>query len=193
MSATNSSEYIKRAFIQKWDGIFPPDYQLVADELETRGIPVKGMTTQDFLSNKIPLTKFDLVVGDFMWTRHALKQLNLPMPESPDYPKCLFHLLHRKIWTSTLKEIKNYLDTPSSDKPLQIFIKPSLDAKAFSAIIEPQDQMLDALLYGITGVMEPLDPNTPVFCSEVVDMIEEHRVYVVNGEIRAICCYRGLK
>ena len=154
-----SSDFPRRALIQQWDGAFPPDYQLVADELQCRGIPVVGATTQEFLSGRVSLAKSDLVVGDFMWTRHALKQLSVPMPAAPDYPDCLSHLLHRKIWNSTLREIKLFLDTPSDDKPAQVFIKPAVDAKAFAAIIEPRDQMLDALFYGIPSVMEPLDPN----------------------------------
>lgn len=113
------------------------------------------------------------------------------MPEPPDYPECLKHLLHRKIWSSTLGEIEIYLLVPSEDKPEQIFIKPSHDTKAFSAIIEPKDQMISALINGIPFVMDPLSADMPVHCSEVVEMISEYRVYVINGSIRSICHYKG--
>lgn len=72
-----------------------------------------------------------------------------------------------------------------------LFIKPAETAKAFAAIIEPRDQMLDMLINGISGVLVGLPPSTPVHCSEVVDMVAEYRVYVVNGAIRSICQYRG--
>ena len=113
------------------------------------------------------------------------------MPEPPDYPECLKHLLHRKIWSSTLGEVEIYILTPSDDKPEQTFIKPSHDTKAFSAIIEPKDQMISCLLEGIPDVMSPLSPSMPVHCSEVVEMISEYRVYVINGSIRSVCQYKG--
>ena len=53
--------------------------------------------------------------------------------------------------------------------------------------------MLETLLFGIPGVMEALAPDTPVHCSEVVRMEEEFRVYVVEGQIRALCQYKGEK
>jgi hypothetical protein len=40
-------------------------------------------------------------------------------------------------------------------------------------------------------VMEALPTNTPVHCADVIEMVNEYRVYVVNGDIRAICQYRG--
>jgi hypothetical protein len=178
-----------RAFIQQWDGIFPPDYALVADELGKRGVPVIPLSTQAFLAG-VPLTRSDLVVGDFMWTRHACEQLCIPMPIAPDYPAVLQPFLHRRVWRSTLGDVREFLASVAPDKPAQVFVKPAADAKAFSAVIEPRDQMLSTLLDGIPGVIDPLPASLPVFCAEVVEMVEEHRAYIVNGEIRAVCCYK---
>eukprot|EP00658_Telonema_sp_P-2_P011890 TRINITY_DN1454_c0_g1_i2.p1 TRINITY_DN1454_c0_g1~~TRINITY_DN1454_c0_g1_i2.p1 ORF type:complete len:234 (+),score=74.39 TRINITY_DN1454_c0_g1_i2:91-792(+) len=128
----------------------------------------------------------DRIVGNHMWTRTACTQLGMANPEPPDYPECLEHLLHRKIWTSTLGEMANYVQTAEH----QTFIKPAVDAKTFSAVIEPQDQMLEVFLNGIPGTtMHAHPPEMSVFCSEVVDMVVEYRVYVVNGEVRAVCHY----
>jgi hypothetical protein len=41
--------------------------------------------------------------------------------------------------------------------------------------------MIETLVNGIPGVIEPIPPLTKVFCSEVVKIDEEFRVYVVNG------------
>ena len=51
--------------------------------------------------------------------------------------------------------------------------------------------MLDCLIDGIPGVMQGLPNHLPVHCAEVINMESEYRVYVVNGEIRAVCHYLG--
>ncbi|CAJ1334539.1 unnamed protein product [Effrenium voratum] len=179
-----------RAYVQTFDEV-PQDYQPVVEELKSRGVEVHLRTTESMLAKPFPLTKDDLVVGDFDWTRIALKQLGCPMPAPPDYPKCLEHLLHRKIWQSTLGEVRDQLAALPSHIEHQVFIKPAMDTKAFSAIIEPKEQMLGTLLDGIPGALDPLPAEMPVHCAEVIDMISEYRVYVVEGEIRAVCHYKG--
>ncbi len=89
----------------------------MADELKARGIPVVSKCTEQILRNPLPLTENDLVVGDFKWTSYALKRLGIAMPEPPDYPECLKHLLHRKIWSSTLGEVELYLQIREEDRP----------------------------------------------------------------------------
>ncbi|CAE7259800.1 unnamed protein product [Symbiodinium microadriaticum] len=179
-----------RAFVQTFDEI-PEDYKELVVELRSRGVPVELRRTESMLAEPLPLTKDDLVVGDFDWTRTALKQLGIPMPQPPDYPTCLQHILRRRIWQSTLGEIRDQLALSTPDADTQVFIKPAIDTKAFSAIVEPRDQMLATLLEGIPDCISPLPVDLPVHCAEVVDMISEYRVYVVHGEIRAICHYKG--
>eukprot|EP00750_Incisomonas_marina_P016331 INCI19095.3.p1 GENE.INCI19095.3~~INCI19095.3.p1 ORF type:complete len:365 (+),score=66.50 INCI19095.3:279-1373(+) len=175
----------------------PPTTCAVIEELRKRGIPIDLRTTQEFISKAYALDRHTLVVGDFSWTRSALEQLNIVMPEPPDYPSCLQKFLHRRVWQSTLGEVGQQLANDllqthnGGDPPPNIFIKPATDTKAFSAIIEPKDQMLDALLTGIEGILKPLPRETPVHCAEIVDMILEYRVYVVSGDIRAVCQYKG--
>jgi len=53
--------------------------------------------------------------------------------------------------------------------------------------------MLDFLLDGIPGEVDSLSPDTPVWCSEVLPMDAECRVYVVNGKVRAACPYKNCK
>ena len=87
----------------------PPDYKLVEEELTKRGVPIFLKTTEEIISKPLPLTKNDLVVGNFDWTRIATKQLGVELPTPPDYPDCLKHLLFRKVWKSTLSDIHSYL------------------------------------------------------------------------------------
>ena len=127
------------------------------------------------------LTENDLVVGDFDWTRLAVKKLGASMPEAPDYPKCLKHLLNRKIQTITLGEVKNLI----ASEPGEVFIKPSDDVKAFAGLkTSSEDDWMEYLL-------EEFDASLKVHCSEVVKFVSEYRAYVVHGEVRAICHYMG--
>jgi len=102
------SSFPKRAFIQgfkdkAWSiGKLSDDYTLVKEEMKSRTIPVIIKDTDDILYKPLPLTRDDLFVGNFVWTRIALRQLGISMPVLPDYPVCLQHLLYRKVWQSTL-------------------------------------------------------------------------------------------
>jgi hypothetical protein len=102
------------------------------------------------------------------------------MPEPPDYPECLKHLLHRRIEKSSLGEISSIL---SANPTAQYFIKPYADTKAFSGLTVSPDWM-DYLLGEFSS-------SFPVIMSELVEMVSEYRVYIVNGEIKAICRYKG--
>lgn len=184
----------KHAYIRSFDGKVQPDYVGVADELTHRGFTVVKMSDEEFLAGHFSLTRNDIVVGDFLWTRAALARLGVAMPAPPDYPESLAYLLGRRVWTSTLAEVREKLaamkNGPAQDR-IEIFIKPAEDTKAFAGIIEPRDQMLDALLDGIPGVLAALPPSFRVHCSEVVEMLSEYRVYVVRGDIRGTCHYKG--
>ena len=118
---SSSTSFPLRVFIQQFDASVPPDYKVVAEELSGRGIPVLAC-------RNVPgdLTKDDLVVGDFSWTREALKQLGIPMPSPPDYPDCLRHLLHRRVWQSTLGQVRAFLKSNAHERPAQVFIKPAV-------------------------------------------------------------------
>jgi hypothetical protein len=177
-----ASRFPTRAILDSEGG-----YEDLAKELRSRGIEVVWRDFEDFLVRP-QVTPSDLVVGNHLWTRTALKQLGIPVPTPPDYPDCLKHLLHRRIWTTTLGEALNHVRKAQG----QTFVKPAVDAKTFSAVIEPRDQMLELFLTGVQGTtMKPHAPETPVFCAEVVNIVTEYRVYVVNGEIRACCHYGG--
>lgn len=60
----------RRVWIQRFDTV-SPDYQLVADALTSRGIPFTYKTTEDlvFRPTEWSLTRDDIVVGNFDWTR----------------------------------------------------------------------------------------------------------------------------
>ena len=175
------STFPKRALVQGHEnGRLSPESNLVAEELRARLIPVVIKTTDEMSAEGWPVSENDLVVGDFDWTRHALRKLCVVFPEPPDYPDCLRELLFRRIWKSTLGELNVLL---LSDPTNSIFIKPAEDTKAFSGLQASVDWM--------DYLMQQFPPSFPILCSEMVEMISEYRVYVVDGNIRSICHYKG--
>lgn len=175
-----------RAFIQKFvteikgqsvDRL-PPENAMVLAELTARHVPCVVLTTEQFLAHP-SLTEHDLVVGDFDWTRAALQRLRRPFPVACDYPPCLRHLLHRRIWESTLGDVAAQLAGGAA----AMFIKPAVDTKAFSGLVAS----VDWLAY----LREQFPASFPVLCSELVHIVSEYRVYVVHGAVRSVCNYKG--
>uniref|UniRef100_A0A0G4HJY3 ATP-grasp domain-containing protein n=1 Tax=Chromera velia CCMP2878 TaxID=1169474 RepID=A0A0G4HJY3_9ALVE len=202
-SVQGRSGFPRRVFVQVFDGKPSPEGGLVLEELQSRkeSVTVVLKTTEEILKHGWDLSaESDLVVGDFEWTRMAVSALKLSMPDPPDYPSCLRHLLQRKIWTSTLGEVQevHLRRSPPSSAPQtaedqdkntirKLFIKPASETKAFSGLVassDPEDFWLPYLL-------EQFPPSFPVFCSELLDIAAEFRVYVVDSAIRCICRYQG--
>ena len=169
-------EGFKRAFVQEFgEGKLSPESALVVGDLRRRGVAVVTQTTEQTLRVPLPLTREDLVVGDFDWTRSALRQLGIAMPQPPDYPECLRPLLHRRVWQSTLGAVQ------AAGK--EVFIKPATETKAFSGLVATPE-WLEYLLAQFL-------PSLAVQCSELVEMAAEWRVYCVRGAVRACCRYKG--
>lgn len=129
-SSSSSPAFPARAFVQTFDGTVPPDYRLVIEELRVRGTLIQ---TRESLPQG--LTRDDLIVGDFSWTRDALKQLGIAMPSPPDYPECLRHLLHRRVWQSTLGEVRSLIERRSGDHSPELFIKPAVSRAHLLTIV----------------------------------------------------------
>ena len=111
----------------------------IQTELQSRGILVQELKTQpdsgrDAVKREmltLGLNGNDMVSGIPWYVDTALEVLGIPIPNPPDYPSCLSHLLHRKIWHSTLAQVEADL---ASGKFKDIFIKPAEGAKGFSGL-----------------------------------------------------------
>ena len=101
-----SAPFPARCFVQAGDGrSLSEEAQLVQAEMTSRGIPCETRTAKEVLATGDTVLSTDLFVGDFEFTRAALRRLGVKMPEPPDYPPCLQDILHRKVWRSTLGEV----------------------------------------------------------------------------------------
>lgn len=120
-------------------------------------------------SGFLNLYKSTLVCGYISSVLKAFEQIEVKEPEFSDYPKELESFLGRKIWTSALKEIKEY--TP------KVFIKPK-QAKLFNGHIRSGD-MKDLINSDMQLAMCP--DETEIYVSEPVKFISEYRIFVNEG------------
>lgn len=119
----------------------------------------------------------DIVVGGIGTVRARLEQLGEPKTTGEiDYPPSLQKYFRRKIWASTIQEILQ------DESKWGIFIKPQTETKKFTGKVVKR--------FGdFIGLVD--DNNTPIWCSEVVDIKTEWRCFIRYGEILDIRRYYG--
>ena len=117
----------------------------------------------------------DIIVGGIGPTKSWLSSHGFEVPEL-DYPDELRSYLKRNIWTSKI-------DTINTDPSLwPVFVKPFIDKRFAGRVIKSP-----ANLIGCGSCYE----NYDVFCSDVIDLKAEWRVFVRYGKIMDVRGYKG--
>lgn len=124
------------------------------------------------LQNKLKITKDDFIAGEIPVMFAAMRQLGIDYSYD-DYPESLHKYLHRKIWTSTIKEIKAQLF--DSGEINAVFIKPKNNLKKFTGFVI---STIDDLRYTWHA-----GNSTELYCSEPVVWLSEFRCPVVDGKV----------
>jgi hypothetical protein len=124
----------------------------------------------------LDLDKDSIVVGYIRTVTKAFEYLGVPRPIEVSIPPELMKYAGRKVWESTLGDIRK--------DDLEVFIKPLEGHKIFTGHVRSNNTanlMQTAML-----------PNdTKVLCSEVVDFITEYRGFVLNGKLIGLKNYTG--
>jgi hypothetical protein len=126
---------------------------------------------EDEISDEVMVVGY---IGDVL---NGLRKLGKELPERMDYPLVLQRFFGRKIWQSTLGDIRR-----TSEK---VFIKPAKEEKLFTGFV--WDNTPSARLKIVT---EPDD--VVVWVSEPVNFVSEFRCYILEGEILDVCRYKGI-
>jgi hypothetical protein len=117
----------------------------------------------------LPFTKHTSVRGPIRTTRRALSIVGAPQPKNVDIPESLRKYAGRKVWETTLGELRK------AKKP--VFVKSLNTQKAWKG----------CAIYKVPGneYGEAVDyPNNyQVLASEIVNLFQETRFYVLNGQI----------
>lgn len=148
--------------------------------LRERGIPANLFTRKRLARRQLPLGRNTLVAGEVPVVLGALRQLGLEPPAPNDYPTSLRHLLHRRVWASTVRRLR---DDMFEGLGQPVFAKPLGRQKRFTGRVfaSPNDLIH---LEGASGAAS-------IHYSEVVEWVSEYRVFVVWGRVVGIRHYGG--
>jgi len=172
---------VTRAFVQEEGNgrLGPEECDLLAG-LRGRGLPVELFTRKQLARRRLPLDRHTLVAGEVPVVLRALRQIGVEPPLPNDYPKCLGHLIYRRVWPGTVRRLKEDV-FEGNGRP--VFAKPSGRQKRFTGRVfaHPGD-----LIY-----LEGASGSPAIHCSEAVCWASEHRVFVVRGRVAGIRHYAG--
>ena len=170
---------IKRAYIQiDRNNHLQNDEKKVYDILVNRNIPITLIGKKQIINRRLPLDTTTFIVGGIDVIQSALKQLGIEPPHVPSYPDCLNISLNRKIWISTLEDVKSGLLRP-------LFVKPYNKLKRFTGdIINDETDFIK---------FQGASKKTIVYCSDIIKFSSEYRVYVTSNQIVGIEHYWGNK
>jgi len=113
--------------------------------------------------------------GTVRFCRKILDLKNRPQPANVDIPASLRKHAHRRVWETTLGEIRRTGD------PDSVFIKPLHAQKLFhGAIFNPH---ISSSIYRLTD-------DFPLLAQDVIDIENESRFYVLNGKVLTGDSYR---
>lgn len=126
--------------------------------------------------DSLSLTKDTIVCGYIRSVRKALRLLDCPSPVENSIPEELKEFTGRKIWESTLAEIRKY--------PPPVFLKPLETQKLFTGHVRgPEFKDLLRTCY--------CPDDTKILASEPVTFVSEYRGFVWEGKLVGWKHYAG--
>jgi hypothetical protein len=147
--------------------------------LRLLGIEVRPFDFKEL--EDLPLTKGTMVHGGIYTVRRALEKLGCAPPDVCGGlpPTELMPFYGRKVWASTMLEIRRRLET---DDP--VFVKPLRSQKAFNGHVT-SGELRD--LIQTAG----FDDDFEVLCSEPVQFVTEYRAFVNKQHVIGLKHYKG--
>jgi hypothetical protein len=172
---------IEHVYIQKLaSGEFPsPNFYIAWRGFDDRGFSIRFFTFAELKQGAVDVSASNMVVGGAGAMVMALAKLGVHLPVIDDLPEPLAFLRGRKLWTSTLGEVRALSEKIESP----MFIKPLRDLKAFSGRLVGSFRDILSTAH--------LPDEMPVQVSEVVRFVSEWRFFVQKGEVIGAGCYRG--
>lgn len=117
----------------------------------------------------------DIIVSGIGVVEHRLKDLGIEVP-CLDYPEELRSYLGRSIWKSSINTISSHPEL------WPVFVKPVANKRFTGAVVR---EFKDLIGFG------SYFDNDEVYCSEVLNILAEWRVFVRYGEIIGVRHYHG--
>lgn len=160
-------------------GLLDEDLRGLESALERRGLSVHRVLAREVVRGSVDLRGVDLVAGRLPVVGAALRQLGHAVPAPLDYLDASDDVLGRRVWPSTLAAVAAGLELRGEP----VFVKPRGATKRFTGrvVSDPVDLRSLPVRSG----------STPVWCSDVVDIAAEHRIFVRQGAVVGARQYDG--
>ena len=165
---------------QSGNGRLEPEIKSLAMELPRRGVACQFFLEKHLQRRQLELKPTTLVAGHIPVVLGALRQLGVEPPVPNDYPESLRRWLHRRMWTSTVRDVVTKLQHGGHSA---FFAKPLAGHKRFRGHVFES--------WGDLRALGGASDDLRMICSERVRWTSEYRVYVVRGRIVGIRHYRG--
>lgn len=160
-----------RAYIHAFRGKpYNDDCRVAYDGFRKLGIETVLFTTNEEFDTRKPE---DVVVGGTIMIWNALYERGI-VSGHHDYPPELENFRGRKIQKIKLKDI--------CGESFPLFIKPVEEKTAPGIVVKTPSDLAD---------YDQLDPETEIYCSEVVNFVSEWRCFLLYGKILDIRFYYG--
>lgn len=130
---------------------------------------------------EVPVSPYNIVVGCIETTNKYFEKLGINPKMALNIPKELEHYLGRKIWRSTMSELRLYSHIQSN---FPMFIKGDGKAKQFIPGVVKNKEQIDLFFKDVPD-------EEPILISEDINFVSEYRCYIINGEIKGIYYYLG--
>src|SRR5215470_1402133 len=113
---------LKRVYIKRAGGEIASEACFAAWKgFGAKGYPLDFFEWDELTGRHLPLSRATLLVGGTVAVHKALTQLGLPIPAPLNIPEALLGFAGRKLWTTTLGEIRKQFEAGSA---APVFVKP---------------------------------------------------------------------
>ncbi|MEL6735103.1 MAG: ATP-grasp domain-containing protein [Pseudomonadota bacterium] len=127
----------------------------------------------------IALGENDLVVGGVGYVKRGMRRLGMETPQIDSIPDAISSFAGRSVWHSTMGELRKRVNDGEV-----IFAKPQPDRlKAFNGRLYSGFRDLISTAH--------VDDEEPIECSEPLQLLSEHRCYVLRGDPIGLRHYAG--
>lgn len=168
---------LNKVYIQMFEGTFINDAAFTAYfGFKNLGFEVVQLEHREFFN--LDMEPNSMACGGVNFMKDALRKFGARPPKPLDIPKSLEPFAQRKISHTTLGELLE------SSPSFPIFLKPDESSKLFDGTVVTNMNDL-SLFQHYAGL------NVPIMTSEVLNIISEHRAFVVDGELIDVRKYRG--
>lgn len=141
------------------------------------GADVRMFLPDDF--DRIDLQHDDIVVGGIGFAQRGMRRLGLRVPELESVPAALEAFAGRRIWRSTMRDLRSRVEGGDV-----IFAKPRPDRlKAFNGQLFSSFKDLIPTAH--------VEDDEPVDCAEPINLLSEHRCFVLRGDPIGLRHYKG--